>query len=121
MFRLPGRRARARKLPLTVALALAVAWPMAAAADTHTVTDCGDSIPGGTSGQLRHLINTAAAGDTIVIPACTVSLAGAGFDDANAGETSTSRSTSPSRAPARARSWRATSRIGPSTSTPAWC
>jgi predicted outer membrane repeat protein len=45
----------------------------AAAQTTHTVTDCGDTTPGGAPGQLRTLIVAAGAGDTIVIPAtCSV-------------------------------------------------
>jgi hypothetical protein len=50
-----------------------------------TVTDCGDTTPGGTAGQLRRLITDAGAGDIIVIPACTITLTGAPDEDANAG------------------------------------
>jgi hypothetical protein len=46
-----------------------------------TVTDCGDS---GAPGQLRALINTAASGDTITLPACTITLTGADGEDNNA-------------------------------------
>lgn len=51
-------------------------------AATLTVTDLGDS---GAPGQLRTLINAAAPGDTINIPAGTITLAGAAGGDANAG------------------------------------
>jgi hypothetical protein len=54
-----------------------------AEAATLTVTDCGDTTPGGSSGQLRKLINDAASGDTIVVPACTITLTGAAVDNAN--------------------------------------
>jgi hypothetical protein len=56
-------------------LVLALAGP-AWAAVTHTVTDCGDATPVGSPGQLRRLIDDAAPGDTIVIPACTITLTG---------------------------------------------
>jgi hypothetical protein len=57
--------------------------PTPAGAALLTVTDCGDTTPGGTAGQLRRLITDAAAGDIIVIPACTINLTGAKDDDAN--------------------------------------
>ncbi len=50
------------------------------AAVTLAVTDCGDS---GAPGQLRTLINAAAPGDTLRLPACTVTLTGAALDDGN--------------------------------------
>jgi hypothetical protein len=55
-----------------------------AAAVTLTVTDCGDTTPGGAPGQLRRLINDADPGDTIVVPACLITLSGAADDNANA-------------------------------------
>jgi hypothetical protein len=56
----------------------------AAAQTTHTVTDCGDTVPGGTAGQTRFLVNTAASGDTIDASACDeVPLNGAADEDGN--------------------------------------
>lgn len=46
------------------------------------MTDCGDT---GAAGQLRDLVNQAQPGDTIVVPACTIVLAGPAGEDANAG------------------------------------
>jgi hypothetical protein len=55
-----------------VALATGAGVPTPAlAATTHTVTDCGDT---GAPGQLRSVITAAAAGDTVEIAACTVTL-----------------------------------------------
>jgi hypothetical protein len=54
-------------------------------ADVHTVTDLGDTTPGGAPGQLRRLIANATAGDTIMIPAGVITLAGPPGDDANGG------------------------------------
>lgn len=48
---------------------------------THVVTDFGD---GRATGQLRTLMNAAAAGDTIMIPAGTITLRGAAGEDLNA-------------------------------------
>lgn len=74
-------RWKARPL-LAVLLALGlVAIPRPGFAATHTVTDFGDS---GAAGQLRTLINLAASGDTIVIPAGTVVLTGAADENLNA-------------------------------------
>ncbi len=67
-------------VPLGVALSLG--WSGSAGAATLTVTDFGDN---GSPGQLRALINAAAAGDTIVIPAGTITLAGPAGEDLNAG------------------------------------
>ena len=53
----------------------------AAAASVLVVSDFGDT---GAPGQLRTLINAAAPGDTIVIPAGTIVLSGAAGEDANA-------------------------------------
>jgi hypothetical protein len=50
----------------------------------HTVTDLGDSTPGGAPGQLRRLITDAADGDTIIVPAGVITLTGEAGDDANA-------------------------------------
>jgi hypothetical protein len=68
---------------VAVLLTLALAGLSPAAAQT-TVTDCGDTTPGGAPGQLRTLILAAVAGDTIVIPAsCSViTLTGLPNDDA---------------------------------------
>lgn len=83
------RRSRALYLLVMLLLALALAWSAALTpvvrATTFTVTDCGDTVPGGAAGQLRKLISDATGGDTINIPAgCTITLAGAAGDDANA-------------------------------------
>ena len=40
----------------------------------HTVTDLGDSTPGGAPGQLRRLITDAADGDTIIVPVGVITL-----------------------------------------------
>src|SRR5439155_19143975 len=66
-----------------VMLAFATLWPWSAMAAILVVTDCGDTTPGGGPGQLRRLMNDAASGDTIVIPACTIQLTGATNEDAN--------------------------------------
>src|SRR5262249_60822974 len=50
-------------------------------ASVLVVTDLGDT---GAPGQLRTLINAAAAGDTIVVPPGTIALSGAVGEDANA-------------------------------------
>src|SRR5262245_30191262 len=52
-------------------------------AAVHTVTDLGDSTPGGAPGQLRRLITDAGNGDTINIPAGVIILTGAAGDNAN--------------------------------------
>ena len=52
-----------------------------ASAATFVVSDFGDS---GAPGQLRSLINAAAAGDTILVPPATIVLTGAPGDNANA-------------------------------------
>jgi hypothetical protein len=52
-----------------------------AIATIHTVTDFGDT---GAAGQLRTLMNAAAAGDTIFVPAGTIVLTGAAAENANA-------------------------------------
>src|SRR3954462_12551378 len=58
-----------------------------ARANTLTVTDCGDTTPGGgAAGQLRRLIHDAGTGDTIVIPACTITLTGSGDDTGDQGD-----------------------------------
>jgi hypothetical protein len=53
-----------------------------AGAATFTVTDLGDD---GSPGQLRVLMNAAAPGDAIVIPAGTITLTGAAGEDLNQG------------------------------------
>jgi predicted outer membrane repeat protein len=59
----------------------------AAAQTTHTVTDCGDTTPGGAPGQLRTLILAAAAGDTVAIPASCPVITLTGLPDDDAGVT----------------------------------
>lgn len=54
---------------LTLACTLVTPRPVSAA--ILSVTDCGDSRE---SGQLRTLIGAAASGDTVVIPACTITV-----------------------------------------------
>lgn len=66
-------------------LGLASIGPGFATAAVLTVTDCGDTTPGGAPGQLRRLITDAAPGDTIEVPACLITLSGAAGEDANAG------------------------------------
>ena len=56
--------------------------PEPLAASTLTVTNLGDS---GAPGQLRTLMNLAALGDTIVIPAGTITLTGTVGENANVG------------------------------------
>ena len=83
-----GERLDARPsalIPRAVLTVLLVCAPESARAAILTVTDCGDTTPGGAPGQLRRLINDAAAGDTIAVPACTITLTGAAGEDANAG------------------------------------
>ncbi len=75
-------------MPVPIMLLLLVSigalLPSALRAATFTVTDCGDTTPGGGLGQLRRLMNDAAAGDTITIPACTITLTGAAGELNNA-------------------------------------
>jgi hypothetical protein len=66
-------------------LAATAVGPSPAAAADLTVTDCGDTTPGGAPGQLRKLINDAAPGDTIIVPACLIVLTGPRNEDANVG------------------------------------
>lgn len=70
-------------VPMLV-LVMALLCPRGIWAATLTVTDLGDTTPGGAPGQLRFEINAAAAGDTIVIPAGTITLTGAAGEDDNA-------------------------------------
>jgi hypothetical protein len=76
-------------LDATVVIAMLTVFglshPPITAADVLTVTDCGDTTPGGAPGQLRRLISEAATGDTIMVPACTIVLTGTSGEDANAG------------------------------------
>ena len=65
-------------------LAVATAMPRPLSAATLNVTDLGDTVPGGATGQLRRLVNDAAPGDTIVIPAGIITLTGTAGEDANA-------------------------------------
>jgi len=66
-------------------LSVAAVAPGGAGAAVLNVTDCGDTTPGGAPGQLRRLITDAADGDTILIPACIITLTGAANEDLNAG------------------------------------
>jgi hypothetical protein len=77
------RRTRFVMLALLL-LPLAFIGPRPATAAVLTVTDCGDTTPGGAPGQLRRLISDAAPGDTIVVPGCLITLTGAPNEDANA-------------------------------------
>jgi hypothetical protein len=61
-------------------LGSACVYPGSATGAVLTVTDCGDTTPGGAPGQLRRLIADATAGDTIVVPACLITLTGAPLD-----------------------------------------
>jgi hypothetical protein len=69
-----------RDLAILAVLTLLVTLtsPPPAGAATRTVTDCGDT---GSPGQLRFVIGSAAPGDTIVIPACTIDISGVGLLD----------------------------------------
>jgi hypothetical protein len=67
---------------LALASACVAAAPAPVGAATLTVGDCGDT---GSPGQLRTLVTAATPGDTIVIPACVITLAGPANEDANAG------------------------------------
>ena len=68
---------------LAVLLSIGLTWPRPGGAAILTVTDLGDTTPGGTPGQLRFEITAAASGDTIVIPAGTITLAGPGGENLN--------------------------------------
>jgi hypothetical protein len=72
-----------QRLGLVVLIALLTLPVSMVRAATLAVTDCGDTTPGGGPGQLRKLINDAVSGDTISVPACTITLTGAAGDDAN--------------------------------------
>jgi hypothetical protein len=76
---MPSQFLRSTILPAAL-LAVAFALPCFASAATLTVTNLGDSH---SPGQLRTLINAAAPGDTIVIPAGTITLTGAAGDNLN--------------------------------------
>ncbi len=56
-----------------VALSLLAAAAAPVEAAILTVTNCGDS---GLSGQLRQVVTGAQAGDTVLLPACTITLGG---------------------------------------------
>jgi len=68
------------RVVIVTAAALVVVAVRLGAASVLVVTDFGDT---GGPGQLRTLINAAAPGDTIVVPAGTIVLAGASGEDAN--------------------------------------
>ncbi len=71
-----GTRALAQRCMLaftmTSAAVTALEWPAPASAAVRVVTDCGDT--GGVN-QLRNQVAIAASGDTIILPACTITLA----------------------------------------------
>ena len=67
-------------VPLLIGMAI-LACGVPAFAAVLPVTDCGDS---NAPGQLRTLINAAQAGDTILVPGCTIVLTGPAGEDANA-------------------------------------
>jgi hypothetical protein len=69
-------------IQLNVFLAVLLVLSRAGFAATLNVTDLGDS---GAPGQLRTLINEAAPGDTIMIPAGIITLTGVPGEDENAG------------------------------------
>src|SRR5512146_3318326 len=72
-----------KSLRVALILGIICLWlsaPEPARAATHTVTNFGDN---GSAGQLRTLMNAAASGDTIIIPAGTIILTGAPNEDAN--------------------------------------
>jgi hypothetical protein len=83
----PGRRprpGRARTASVIGFLAALAIPAIPAAAGSIPVTDCGDTVPGGTAGQLRRAINDAVDGDVIVIAVnCEINLHGSAGDDAN--------------------------------------
>jgi len=69
-------------LVASLILIILLACPAPGFGAVLTVSDFGDS---GAPGQLRTLINTAAPGDTVMIPAGTITLTGVAGEDANAG------------------------------------
>jgi hypothetical protein len=72
-----GQLGRSVLVGVLGALGSAAVLPGSLLAAILTVTDCGDTVPGGEPGQLRRLVDEAAPGDVIVVPACTVQLTGA--------------------------------------------
>ncbi len=62
-----------RAVLLVAFLFLAAALPAPLEAAILTVTNCGDS---GSGGQLRQVVTGATAGDTVLLPACTITLGG---------------------------------------------
>jgi predicted outer membrane repeat protein len=74
-------RVRLSVVPALV-LVIALLCPRGVRAATLTVTDLGDS---GAPGQLRTLMNAAAFGDTMIIPAGTITLTGPAGENANVG------------------------------------
>jgi hypothetical protein len=69
---------------LVVLLSLGLTWPSPGGAAIRPVTDLGDTTPDGAPGQLRIEITAAVSGDTIAIPAGTITLTGASGESANA-------------------------------------
>lgn len=62
---------RSAQLLVLIALGAAISASRPAAAATWAVTDCGDS---GSPTQLRATLAAAAAGDTVTVPGCTITL-----------------------------------------------
>src|SRR6059036_2426714 len=85
------RTSRACRIFWLIPFLLAASCPPGLEAAIRSVTDCGDT---GLPAQLRQVVNTASAGDTILVPACTivlnagalvVALSGLSIQDGNAG------------------------------------
>src|SRR5216117_1439627 len=65
------RTSRACRIFWLIPFLLAASCPPGLEAAIRSVTDCGDT---GLPAQLRQVVNTASAGDTILVPACTIVL-----------------------------------------------
>src|SRR5437867_7850424 len=65
------RTSRACRSFWLIPFLLAASCPPGLEAAIRSVTDCGDT---GLPAQLRQVVNTASAGDTILVPACTIVL-----------------------------------------------
>ena len=65
------RTSRACRIFWLIPFLLAASCPPGLEAAIRSVTDCGDT---GLPAQLRQAVNTASAGDTILVPACTIVL-----------------------------------------------
>jgi predicted outer membrane repeat protein len=73
----PHSRSRPRRLAAWLLAILAVPAMSPASAAVLDVTECTDTVPGGAAGELRKAVTDAAGGDTIRVPACTITLHGA--------------------------------------------